>query len=265
MSRQYTLLATLLLFATQGAASDEDSFLDRSFQMTNAESGYLSDVERSNHWTIRGQCDSCDDGCCASCDAGRCRTWVGGSELVFLRPHASEPYDSSSGELQAGSRWTLGRMNNSGQTWRVRYFEFQYDDFDSGSLQQEPIDAEYAGRFELGCNWRGEIAAGLRHAQYSEIAFRDKDDNSEYDATIGQSFRLKFATKCYATSMPSPCAALHNNSDRISMVGVLLELRKSKLGRKSPAASPETICLFVDSSKPRSGRASGTTTQRMWD
>ena len=38
MSRQYTLLATLLLFATQGAASAEDSFLDRSFQMTNAES-----------------------------------------------------------------------------------------------------------------------------------------------------------------------------------------------------------------------------------
>jgi len=48
----------------------------------------------------------------------------------------------------------------------------------SESLQQELIDAEYAGRFELGCNWRGEIAVGLRHAQY-------KHTDEEYDATIG--------------------------------------------------------------------------------
>ncbi|MCH2130283.1 MAG: hypothetical protein MK179_14150 [Pirellulaceae bacterium] len=177
MSRLCTLLATLLLFTTQGTVSAEESFLGSSFQMANDAPGNLSGVERSNHWTIRGQCDSCDDGCCATCDAGCCKTWVGGSELVFLRPHTSEPYYGS-GELQTASRWTLGRMNNSGQTWRVRYFEFQHDDFDSESLQQELIDAEYAGRFELGCNWRGEIAAGLRHAQY-------KDDDSEYDATIG--------------------------------------------------------------------------------
>lgn len=71
-------------------------------------------------------------------------------------------------------------MNACGRSWRVRYFEFADPNFDGNDyLQLEYLDLEYAGRFTLGCNWRGEIGAGLRWAQF------DQQDANDYNDTIG--------------------------------------------------------------------------------
>ena len=118
------------------------------------------------------------DCCCCNCWCNPCCGWTGSVELLFLRPHDSEPDSVTSSELQTGSRTTVGYMDDCGRSWRARFFEFRHDDFDGNALHQQLIDVEYAARFELGCNWRGEIAAGLRHAEYHE-------NDADYNDTIG--------------------------------------------------------------------------------
>ena len=52
-----------------------------------------------------------------------------------------------------------------GRSLRARYFEFAIDDqVGTGSFQTERLDLEYAGRFQLGHNWRGELSLGGRWA-----------------------------------------------------------------------------------------------------
>ena len=118
------------------------------------------------------------DCCCCDCWCNPCCGWVGSAELVFLRPHDSYSDSATSGEFQSASRWMVGSMDGCGRTWRARYYEFRHDDFDDDALHQLIVDAEYAARFELGCNWRGELAAGLRYAEY-------EDNDMDYRKTIG--------------------------------------------------------------------------------
>lgn len=116
--------------------------------------------------------------CCCDCWCNPCCGWIGSAEILFLRPHDNYADSTSSNRYETGSRYMIGHMDECGRSWRLRYFEFYHPDFDGSGLQMETLDAEYAGRFTLGCNWRGELSAGLRWAEY-------RDDSSLYSETIG--------------------------------------------------------------------------------
>jgi len=127
--------------------------------------------------------DGCGSACgdCCGCNDCWCNTCCGytfDAELLFLRAQDSEA-DVSGDDYDTASRWTAGYTNNCGREWRVRYFEYATEVDDDDYLQMEYIDAEYAGRFTLGCNWRGELSGGVRWAQY------DEEDELQYSDTIG--------------------------------------------------------------------------------
>lgn len=109
----------------------------------------------------------CDDGCGGW---GGCRggSWVYSGEFLMLRPQNSEA-DRSQKELQSGSRFTLGYTTLRDQTVRARYFEYEATKIDGDEfLKLEMLDLEYAGGFNLGRSWTGEIGAGLRWAKFDE-------------------------------------------------------------------------------------------------
>lgn len=158
--------------------------------------------------------DCCGNGCDASCGNGcgvgcgsACGNGCGGyidnwccvcpgvtflSEILFLRSYDSEPDSSQDATYETGSRYEIGYMNACGRSWRVRYFEFADPDFDGPDyLHLEYLDIEYAGRFTLGCNWRGELSGGLRWAQY------DQQDSNLYDDTIGLVMGAQLRGPCF--------------------------------------------------------------------
>jgi hypothetical protein len=121
---------------------------------------------------------SCGGDCCGGCNDCWCHPSCGltfTSELLFLRAHDSEANDDGD-DFETASRNTFGCIDACGREWRVRYFEYSTDLRDSDYVQLEYIDTEYAGRFTLGCNWRGELSGGIRWAQYDEqgdLAYSD--------------------------------------------------------------------------------------------
>ena len=134
--------------------------------------------------------DRCSVGCGSECGCDLCENgdrWtrvqpgiIGSAEILLLRGYDSEPNSVSSTQHETGSRFELGYMNDSGRSWRVRYFEFNHPNFDGNNyLDLDYLDLEYAGRFTLGCNWRGELSGGLRWAQVD-----DEGDNL-YEDPLG--------------------------------------------------------------------------------
>jgi hypothetical protein len=122
----------------------------------------------------------CGD-CCAGCNDCWCHPSSGvtfNSELLFLRAHDSEA-DDDGDDFATASRNTIGCMDACGREWRLTYFEYATELDESDYVQLEYIDATYAGRFTLGCNWRGELSGGLRWAQY------DEEGDLAYSDTIG--------------------------------------------------------------------------------
>lgn len=128
----------------------------------------------------------CGDACgCEMC--GGSDRWtrvqsglIGSAELLLLRGYDSEPDSVRSSTHEAGGRFMLGFMNESGRSWRLRYFRFDHPDYDQGNeLNLRYWDLDYAGRFTLGCNWRGELSGGVRWARVN-----DEFDN-RYDPSFG--------------------------------------------------------------------------------
>jgi len=102
-------------------------------------------------------------------------------ELMWFRPHASDPATAVSDRWSDGSRFTVGYLNDSGQELRVRFFEW---DTDAGTTTDDPtdllyFDTEYAGRFNLGCNWDGELSLGVRYAEFRKQEDGEGDTNFE--------------------------------------------------------------------------------------
>ena len=167
MSRPFTLLAALLLLASQATASAEDNVLARSFQFTNGELVRLPEVDRSNNWIIRGQCDSCDDGSCTSCAnnfgiGSCCGTWSAGGEIVFLKDHGN--YGGTADDSEAGYRLFVGYERNDGLGVTVRYFDYDNgDDADYGNDLMS-LDLELTTNLEI-CNTQIMLSGGYRHAE----------------------------------------------------------------------------------------------------
>jgi hypothetical protein len=130
-----------------------------------------------------GSSCGCDSGCssCGGCNDCWCNPscgWTFTSELLFLRAHDSEANDSGH-VFDTASRNTIGCVNSCGHEWRARYFEYSTDLRDSDYVELEYIDVEWASRFTLGCNWRGEFGLGVRWAQY------DEEGDLQYSDTLG--------------------------------------------------------------------------------
>jgi hypothetical protein len=56
-------------------------------------------------------------------------------------------------------------MDRLGRSFRARYFDISIpDQMGPGTLATSRLDLEYAGRFTLGHNWRGDLSLGARWA-----------------------------------------------------------------------------------------------------
>jgi hypothetical protein len=89
----------------------------------------------------------------------------GDAELLLLYWHDTDG-DDGQNAAYTGSRYTLGYMNGCGRAFRVRWFEYaSVDEVGGGDFTLEHLDLEYAGRFKLGCNWKGALSLGARWAQ----------------------------------------------------------------------------------------------------
>lgn len=103
------------------------------------------------------------------------------AEVVFLRMQDDEAEDGDN-YFQHGSRFTLGKVDSCGREWRLRMFELGLG-FNRGTdenfVNHFTFDLEYAGRFELGNNWAGEISLGARYADFHE------SNDLNYEDTIG--------------------------------------------------------------------------------
>ena len=110
-------------------------------------------------------------------------------ELMWARPHASSPGTAVSTRWSDGSRFTVGYLKDSGQELRVRFFEW---DTDAGTTTNDPtnllyFDTEYAGRFNLGCNWDGEFSLGARYAEFRKTEKQDGSDELVGDTNFEKS------------------------------------------------------------------------------
>ena len=161
MSRLFTLLAALLLVASQATMSAEDSLLTRSFQFT--------DVDHSNNLIIRGQCDGCDssddDSCDSCCGLGSsCGTWSAGGELVFLKDHGNDGYNAD--ESETGYRVFVGYEREDGLGFSVRYFDYDNSDDAGYGNDLMSLDLELSTNLEV-CNTQIALSGGYRHADVS--------------------------------------------------------------------------------------------------
>lgn len=103
-------------------------------------------------------------------------------EVVWLRPHASDPGTNSGygNHYSDGSRFTIGYLNDSGEEVRIRIFEWDTDaDPALDAIDIRVFDTEYAGRFNLGCHWAGEVSLGARYAEFLE------DGENEFVKSLG--------------------------------------------------------------------------------
>ena len=191
MSRPITLLAAFLLLASQATVSAEDNVLARSFQFTNGELVRLPEVDRSNNWIIRGQCDSCsncDDGSCNSCaancsDAGCCGSWNAGGEIVFLKDHAN--YGMNADESEAGYRLFVGYERNDGLGVAVHYFDYDNGDDSNYGNDLMSLDLELTTNLEI-CNTQIMLSGGYRHAEVSL-----QDDYANWNNLNGITFGIR--------------------------------------------------------------------------
>ena len=103
-------------------------------------------------------------------------------EMMWFRPHATDPLTSGLGNRWSdASRLTIGYLNDSGEEIRVRLFEWATD---AGTTTNQAtdlwyFDTEYAGRFNLGHNWDGELSLGARFAEFRE------EEGTSYNNSLG--------------------------------------------------------------------------------
>ncbi|NOY40773.1 MAG: hypothetical protein GXP26_02900 [Planctomycetes bacterium] len=151
-----------------------------------------------------GDCSECgsynrrgtyDDGC-VSCGSGvGCGSGCGRSPN-WLRPYTTAQFDAelllfavsdseaevndTQNNLNAGFRLTFNRVNEQGQIFRVRYFNFASTLEGGGNrYEMEEIDTEIGRRFTLGGGLQGEFTGGIRFADF------DERNGLDYDATFG--------------------------------------------------------------------------------
>ncbi len=183
-----------LLFATVASAQTAEDF---KFTSTNVSllneriaelESRLESVETTGV-SFGGpvQNDGCKSGKCGkgtfkggTCWCSPCSGVTFDAELLLLRMADSDG-SVQENDYASGSRYTLGYTNHSGQSLRVRYFEYANQEQPNGDrFLVENLDVEYGGRFTLGCNWQGELTIGAR---WAELFWEEGTD--DYDDALG--------------------------------------------------------------------------------
>jgi hypothetical protein len=137
-------------------------------------SGYIGDGGASCNGDSHGD-DGCDDGCGDRCGfpAGGCcadccrRGWIGGAELVWLKPFTSEG-QATDMNYRTGFRGWLGFQREDGLGIRLTGFDY----FQRGGtaatvtprsvVDTNYIDLEVIDSFNI-CNWNLLVGGGIRY------------------------------------------------------------------------------------------------------
>lgn len=171
----YGQLALVILCSTAVAELPLDAEVPPEQQLALA--GRIAESEaqlvdyEADLGTCCGQTQSSTSCCCANTRCCSNDLWThpcggafGDAELLLLQWTDTDGDDSQS-TAQASERYTIGYMDCQGRSFRVRYFDFYAPDQDGvGDFVTSRLDVEYAGRFTLGHNWRGDLSLGARWA-----------------------------------------------------------------------------------------------------
>lgn len=126
-------------------------------------------------------CESnCANGCCDDCWGWWTRPncgLTGMAEILWLRPQHSDPGTNGGTQYHHGSRFTVGYLNDCGREFRIRAFELGAQMTPNDFVNFFALDVEYAGRFNWGCNWAGEVSMGLRYADFHEGGDNESENN----------------------------------------------------------------------------------------
>jgi len=133
-------------------------------------------------------CDSCGSG--VACGSGCCGSnWLrpccpiaqfDTEFLLFTVSDSEAESNDGQNDFNAGLRLAYTRVNEQGQIFRVRYFNFGSTLEGGGNrYEMETIDTEIGRRFTLGGGLKGEFTAGIRYAAF------DERNGHNYDTTLG--------------------------------------------------------------------------------
>jgi hypothetical protein len=172
------LLGSLLLgTAVSGQDSNDIQFISTNVDLLNDRIAELEIRLASAELTEFGSVGAAQNGGCKSGKCGKGGSKSGGgcwcipgagivfeAELLLLRMADSDG-SVQQDAVATGSRFTLGYITEGGHSLRLRWFEYANSEDGLGDeFVVETLDIEYAGRFTLGCNWRGELSVGGRWA-----------------------------------------------------------------------------------------------------
>jgi len=133
-------------------------------------------------------CDSCGSGvdCGSSCGSSNwlrpcCPISQFDTELLLFAVSDSEAeFGDGQNDFNGGLRMTYSKVNQQGQIFRVRYFNFGSTLEGGGNrIEMETIDTEFGRRFTLGGGLQGEFTGGIRYASFNER------NDLDYDTTFG--------------------------------------------------------------------------------
>ncbi len=136
-------------------------------------------------------CDSSGD-CCGSSRSSSCNrssSWLrpccpisqfDTEFLLFAVNNSENEIGDTQNDFNGGLRLTYSKVNQQGQIFRVRYFNFGSTLEGGGNrFEMETIDTEIGRRFTLGGGLKGEFTGGIRYAAF------DERQGLNYDTTLG--------------------------------------------------------------------------------
>ena len=127
---------------------------------------------------------SCGFNPCTSCG---CAGIVAGAEVAWMRAGQSDG-GTDDHDYEAATRVWLGYQGCNGLGLRTRWFQYDSRSPTASFLTDLDIttyDFEVTDSFQLGCNWNGIIAGGVRLAEYREGFFNDPSNFFRFPSGVG--------------------------------------------------------------------------------
>lgn len=116
------------------------------------------------------RCGFPSGGCCADC----CRRgWIGGGEVLFLKPFETEGATGADFNYRAGFRGWIGAQREDGLGIRLTGFDYfqRSGTAQTTTLREELdinyLDAEVIDSFNI-CNWNLLVGGGIRYLSFSD-------------------------------------------------------------------------------------------------
>jgi len=190
---QAAAYSTIVLCAPMTSASDVDySSAEQRIHDLETRINSLESAGNAVNLAAYSGCDSGGD-CCGSSRSSSCRnrssSWLrpccpisqfDTEFLLFAVNNSENEIGDTQNDFNGGLRLTYSKVNQQGQIFRVRYFNFGSTLEGGGNrIEMETIDTEIGRRFTLGGGLKGEFTGGVRYASF------DERNNLSYDTTLG--------------------------------------------------------------------------------